>query len=133
MTDDNNSNSFSYTYSAKQQEEVRRIREKYQPSEKSEDKLEQLRRLDRRVSDMGTLVSLILGVLGLLLLGIGMSLIMTDLGNGMGDFRIPFGVILGVLGIISMCLSYPMYILVTKKERERVAPEVIRLSDELMK
>ena len=60
----------SYTYSARQQEEVKKIREKYLPAE--EDKMEQLRRLDESAVRPGTVASIILGVIGALLLGVGM-------------------------------------------------------------
>ena len=63
-------NFFHYTYSAKQQEEIQHIREKYLP--KAEDKMEQLRRLDRSATKKGTIVSVALGVIGCLVMGIGM-------------------------------------------------------------
>lgn len=47
-----NKETFSYTYSAKQQEEIKKIREKYAPKEA--DKMEQLRRLDESVTRKGT-------------------------------------------------------------------------------
>ena len=59
-----NKNTFTYTYSAKQQEEVQRIRKKYLPPE--EDKMEQLRRLDRSSTRKGTIVSIIVGAAGCL-------------------------------------------------------------------
>ena len=68
--DNENKNTFTYTYSAKQQEEVQRIRKKYLPPE--EDKMEQLRRLDRSSTRKGTIVSIIVGAAGCLLLGVGM-------------------------------------------------------------
>ena len=66
-----NGSAFRYTYSAKEQEELKRIRQKYAPPE--EDKMEQLRRLDRSVTEKGTVISIVLGVLGTLILGLGMS------------------------------------------------------------
>ena len=65
---ENKNETFTYTYSAKQQEEIRNIRSKYLPKE--EDKMEQLRRLDRSASKKGTVVSVTLGVIGCLLLGV---------------------------------------------------------------
>ena len=120
-----NKDSFNYTYSAKQQEEIKKIREKYLPREA--DKMEELRRLDKSVTRKGTTVSIITGVIGALILGIGMSccLVWTKL-------FIP-GIIIGIIGIAAVSLAYPLYNLVTKKERERIAPAIIKLSDELMK
>ena len=63
---------FHFSYSAKQQEEIRKIREKYLPKE--ENKMEQLRRLDESTTRPGTIAAIIVGVIGALLLGVGMSL-----------------------------------------------------------
>ncbi len=123
---------FQYTYSAKEQNEINDIRKKYLPKE--EDKMEQLRRLDASVYRKGTMTSLIIGTLGALILGAGMSLIMTDLGAklGMTSTMVP-GIVIGIVGMIGVCLAYPVYQAVMKHERERIAPEIIRLSDELLK
>ncbi len=120
-----NKETFSYTYSAKQQEEIKKIREKYLPKEA--DKMEQLRRLDKRVTEKGATLSLIIGIAGILVMGTGMSMCMV-----WTELFIP-GIIVGVIGIAAVSLAYPVYSYVTKKEREKIAPEIIRLTDELMK
>ncbi len=123
---------FQYTYSAKEQNEINDIRKKYLP--KDEDKMSQLRRLDASVYRKGTVVSLVIGIIGALVMGAGMSLVMTDIGAklGMTSVMVP-GIVIGVVGMIGVCLAYPVYQAVTKHERERIAPEIIRLSDELLK
>lgn len=123
---------FQYTYSAKEQNEINDIRKKYLPKE--EDKMAQLRRLDASVYCKGTVVSLVIGIIGALIMGAGMSLVMTDIGAklGMTSVMVP-GIVIGVVGMIGVCLAYPVYQAVTKHERERIAPEIIRLSDELLK
>lgn len=120
-----NKGTFSYTYSAKEQEEIKKIREKYVPKEA--DKMEQLRRLDESVTQKGTVISLVVGIIGALILGTGMSMCMvwTEL--------FVLGIIVGIVGIIMVSVAYPLYNYVTKKEREKIAPEIIRLTDELMK
>lgn len=123
---ENNKETFKFTYSAKQQEEIKRIRKKYLPAE--EDKMEQLRRLDKSVVDKANMMSIIVGVIGTLILGIGMSCAMV----WMGEWFVP-GIVIGVAGIAVLSLAYPVYKHVLKKERERIAPEIIRLTDELMK
>lgn len=128
--------SFAYTYSAKDQAEIKRIREKYTtPEEPAIDKMEQLRRLDAGVTQKGSVASLILGILGALILGFGMSLVMTELGSalGLGTATMPLGIVIGLIGMIAVALAYPLYTHITKKERERIAPEILRLTDELMK
>lgn len=121
-----NKETFSYTYSAKQQEEIKKIREKYLPKEA--DKMEQLRRLDESVTRKGTIVSLVVGIIGTLVMGFGMSCCMV-----WTDTMLVLGIIVGVVGIAVLSAAYPLYNYVTKKEREKIAPEIIRLSDELMK
>ena len=121
-----NKETFSYTYSAEQQEEIKKIREKYET--KGTDKMEQLRRLDESVTKKGTVLSLVLGIIGALIMGTGMSLCMvwTD------TMPIP-GIVIGVIGIAAVSLAYPVYNFITRKEREKIAPEILRLTDELMK
>ena len=126
---------FNYTYSAKQQKEIKAIRDKYVAPTEKEDKMAQLRRLDQGVTSKATTVSLVLGILGALIMGCGMSLVMTDLGTflGIGSMSMALGVVIGVVGIALVCAAYPVYNRVIKKEREKIAPEIIRLTDELMK
>lgn len=134
--DNNNNGGFSYTYSAKDQDEIRRIRDKYAPRTEEEDKMERLRRLDASVSKKAQTVSLVIGVIGTLVLGCGMSLAMTELYAALGmtaGAAMAVGIPIGLVGIILVALAYPAYTLVTRRERERIAPEVLRLTEELMK
>ena len=133
---DKNNDGFSYTYSAKEQEEIRRIRDKYAEGKKEEDKMERLRRLDAGVVSRAQTVALVFGVLGMLVLGFGMSLFMSELGVNLGFPHLAsliVGISAGILGGVLACLAYPMYNLVLRRERKKIAPEIIRLTDELMK
>ena len=124
---DGKKETFNYTYSASQQQEIKRIREKYAAPTQEEDKMERLRKLDESVTRPGTIVSLIVGIIGALVMGTGMSCIMV-----WENLLIP-GVIIGVIGMIGVIAAYPLYSRITKKQREKLAPEILRLSDELMK
>lgn len=117
---------FHYTYSAQEQEELRKIRQKYMPQE--EDKMAQLRRLDKSVTDKATAAALALGIVGALILGVGMCCVMV----WQGIWFVP-GIIIGAVGIAMAGAAYPVYGRVVKKQRERIAPEMLRLTDELMK
>lgn len=119
------------TYSAQQQEEVNRIRQKYVP--KTPDKMEQLRALDAFVEKKATAVSIAVGVIGTLILGIGMSLVMSDFGAILGSAAFIVGIIIGVVGIAVLGCAYPLYNRTLKKERAKIAPEILKLTDELMK
>ncbi|MBR6783061.1 MAG: hypothetical protein IKM32_00050 [Clostridia bacterium] len=130
------SEGFNYTYSAKEQEEIKAIRSKYSVKEEKEDKMAQLRRLDCSVGQKAQAVAIALGVIGALLLGVGMSLIMSDFANILGEYlflAMPIGIVIGVIGMVLTGLAYPIYNYIIKKERERVAPEILRLTDELLK
>ncbi len=128
---------FRYSYSAKEQTELKRIREKYlteaNPTEL--DKMEQLRRLDAGVTQKGTVIALIFGMIGTLTMGFGMSLIMTDIKAVLGSYRDmapAIGTIIGFVGMAGVILAYPLYQRITARERRRIAPEILRLTDELM-
>ena len=124
---------FEYNYSAKEQAEIKRIREKYE-APRTESKLEQLRRLDAGVTQKASAWALVVGVVGALVMGGGMSLVMTDLGDKLGlPYAMAIGVVLGVIGLVGVALAYPLYNRVVAKERERIAPEILRLTEELMK
>lgn len=128
---DNREETFQYTYSAQEQSELERIRKKYLPQE--EDKLAQLRRLDRSASRKAETWAIVLGVLGTLILGTGMSLCMTKLAALLGSAAIPVGIAVGLVGLVLVALAYPVYNRVLKTERQRIAPEILRLTEELMK
>ena len=129
-------NGFTYTYSAKQQREVKSIREKYISPTETENKMARLRKLDASVTNTAQAVALIFGVLGTLILGFGMSLIMTDFSKMLSLHRgaaLCIGIIVGVLGGALASLAYPIYNVIVKVKRKKLAPEIIRLTDELMK
>lgn len=119
---------FTYTYSAKDQEEIRRIREKYAPTAHEESTMERLRRLDRDASKAASAVSLIVGIIGTLVMGVGMCCTMV-----WGDTLFIPGIVIGIAGIACVIAAYPIYGRMLKRKRDRLAPEIIRLTDELMK
>ena len=136
MENNNENKGFQYTYSAKEQAELKRIREKYTPTTEVEDKMARLRRLDAGVTQKAQVVALIFGVIGVLILGAGMSLCMSDFAEILGSYRdmaMAIGIPIGIVGGILAALAYPMYSLIVKCERKKIAPEIIRLTDELMK
>ena len=116
---------YRYTYSVRQQEELRRIRNKYAPPQ--EDAMTRLRRLDASTTRPGTVLSLILGVLSTLVLGFGMCCCLL-----WAEHYLIHGIIIGTVGIGGILLAYPVYTAVTRARRRKVAPEILRLTDELM-
>ena len=126
-----NNNSFEYTYSAQQQKEVEEIRRKYLPKE--ENKMEQLRRLHAIPTQKAQAASIAMGVIGALILGTGMSLCMTEIGAALGGLAMAIGILAGLVGMILSALAYPTYTRIKKKEREKIAPEILKLTDELIR
>lgn len=111
-----NNEKFEYTYSAKQQAELEAIRKKYLPEE--ETKMDKLRRLDKSVTRQGTIISIIIGIVGTLIMGFGMCMCLEWQ-------QFVFGIVLGILGIAILAAAYPVYNKVTQKQREKIAPEIL--------
>jgi len=122
--------SFEYTYSAAQQQEVEAIRRKYLPKE--EDKLAQLRKLHNSATKKAQAWAITLGVIGALILGTGMSLCMTELSGFLGGTAMFVGIPVGIVGIVLVALAWPLYNRILQKERRKIAPEILRMTDELL-
>ena len=90
--------------------------------------MELLRRMDAQVTQKATMYSIIVGVIGALILGVGMCCCMV-----WADSVFALGIIVGLIGMAVLALAYPLYNRTIKKERERIAPEILRLTEDLMK
>ena len=95
--------------------------------------MEQLRRLHNSATKKAQAWSIALGSVGALIMGIGMSLAMSDFGDALGTYAMMLGIIIGVIGMVLIALAYPIYNRVIRKQRERIAPEILRLTDELLR
>ena len=122
---ENNNERFEYTYSASRQDEIERIRRKYMPKEV--DELAELKRLDAEVTRPGTIVAIALGIVGTLIFGAGMSmaLVWTE------TMLVP-GILIGIVGFAMLGIAYPVYAKITAKQREKLAPQILELSERLM-
>lgn len=111
---------------------VQKIRTQY--TEKQHTELDELKALDRKVKMPAMVFSYIFGSVSALVMGAGMSLVMTDIGEtiGMADPMIP-GMAVGVTGMGVLALAYPVYNRTLKQERAKAAPGILRLTEELMK
>lgn len=118
---------FRYTYTAPTEEERREIesiRAAYRKDGRSE-KLERLRRLNARVKNAAMSVALTLGVLGLLVFGLGMTMIL-EWGILAG------GVAVSAAGVLPMAAAAPAYNFVLRRGKEKYGEEIVRLSEELL-
>lgn len=125
-----NNEGFRFTYSAAQQQEVENIRKKYLPKE--EDKMEQLRKLHHSATQKAQAWAIALGVIGALILGTGMSLCMTELSGFLGGTAMFLGIPVGLVGLVLVALAYPAYNRILKRERARIAPQILQLTQELL-
>lgn len=116
---------FQYTYSAPDQSEVKKIREKYLPKEMT--KMDQLRALDANVTKRGNAISIVHGTLYTLLLGLGMSCCMVWAGT----WFLP-GIVIGCVGLAGVAATYPIYSHIVKQDKAKLAPEILRLTEELI-
>ena len=119
---------FNFKYIAPTEEErkeIDSIRRQYAPQEHTESKIERLRRLDALVKNTAIIWSLVLGVLGTLIFGLGLTMIL--------EWNIWLcGIVLMLIGSVPMSISYPVYKFVLKKYKNRYGEEIIRLSEELL-
>ncbi|MBQ6887526.1 MAG: hypothetical protein IJN54_08455 [Lachnospiraceae bacterium] len=121
-----NKETFEYTYSAKQQEEIEKIRKKYLPKE--ENKMELLRKLDKDVTKPGMICSLVIGIIGCFLFGMGMCCVLV-----WAESFFTVGIVIGIAGMAVMGAALPVYQKITAKERKRIAPQILALTEELSK
>ena len=117
-------NTFQYTYSAPENQEVLNIRKKYLPKE--ETKLEELKRLDAEVQTAGTAESLCAGIGGSLIFGLGFCFTTGVIGNIMW-----LGILLGLVGTVGMIFAYPINRKFYNRAKEEHAPRILELTVEL--
>lgn len=119
-------NEFTYTYSAEDSSEAEKILKRYKPQTSAENKMEQLRKLDEKAKKAGMIPALCIGIISVLILGVGMccTMVWTDL--------FALGIAVGIVGIAG-CVAAPLaFKAINKSKSESIAPEIIRLSNEIM-
>ncbi len=111
---------FKMSYTPEQKDEFQKIKEKYTSGKKEQTDLERLQALDKKVESPGQIVSLIIGIIGLLIAGGGMSHVLVN-----NAFLV--GIPLSLLGIAVMLPAYPVYKAITKSRREKYAPQILEI------
>ena len=127
----NNESAFFYTYSAKENQQVLSIRDKYLPQEKNE--VEKLMELDAKVKRPANVFAYTYGSVSAIVMGAGMSLVMTDIGAmiGLASTMVP-GIAIGVVGMAMALSTYPIHKRMLASRRKKYAPEIIKLSEKIM-
>lgn len=110
---------------------VQKIRTQY--TEKKHTGLDSLRELDAKVKRPANMFAYIFGGISALIMGSGMSLVMTDIGAmlGMSDTMVP-GIIIGVVGLFMAIINYPIYNKILTSRKKKYADDILNLSDKIM-
>ena len=132
MNQNNDQQEFIYTYSAKDKDEIDRIRQKYQVAPQ-DSKLQRLHDLDSSVHSRGSACAIAVGTLGALIMGAGMSIVMTEFGQsiGLGAYAPVVGIAIGIIGLTLAICAYPIYRAVCERRKKKIAPEILSLIEEL--
>lgn len=114
-----------------QQFAAQKIRTQY--IEKESTQLDALRALDTKVKRPANLFAGVFGTISALVMGAGMSLIMTDIGAiiGVSEPMVP-GLVLGVAGMLMAIANYPIYTGVLKRRKQKYSAEILKLSDQII-
>lgn len=111
---------------------VQKIRTQYM--EKEHTSLDELKELDAKVKRPANVFAYIFGTIAALIMGCGMSLVMTDISKMIGlDNPMLYGIIIGIVGMVMAIVNYPIYKKILDSRRKKYADEVFALSDKVMK
>ncbi len=126
-----NNAAFHYEYSAKENAEVQEIRNKYLPQPDS--KLDALKKLDTKVKQPVNVFAYVFGSVSAIVMGAGMSLVMTDIGAiiGIEEAMVP-GIIVGIVGMAMAIITYPIYKRMLASRKKKYADKIIALSDQII-
>ena len=119
-------NKFSYTYSASKNAEVEEIRRKYTTTSKNDERIEKLRKLDRSCEIPGQITAIITGIIGTAAFSLGIYMMF-------GTSLFGAGAAIGIMGLILMAAAVPVYNIITKAQRKKIANEIIELCDKIEK
>lgn len=111
---------------------VQKIRSQY--TEKESTELDALRELDAKVKRPANVFAYVFGSISAIIMGAGMSLVMTDIGAtvGISDSMLP-GIIIGIAGMFMAIINYPIYKGILGARRKKFADKIIAISDKIMK
>ena len=110
---------------------VQKIRTQY--IEKEHTQLDALKELDAKVKRPANVFAYIFGSISAIIMGSGMSLVMTDIGSTIGikDAMVP-GIIIGIAGMLMAIINYPIHKSILTSRRKKYADQIMELSDKIM-
>ena len=111
---------------------VQKIRTQY--TEKQHTELDALKELDAKVKRPANVFAYVYGSLSAIIMGSGMSLVMTDLGTilGLSNSLIP-GIAIGVVGMVMALTTYPIFKGILNSRKKKYGPQILALSEKIMK
>lgn len=111
---------------------VQKIRTQY--TEKQHTELDTLKELDAKVKRPANVFAYTYGSVSAVVMGTGMSLVMTEIGEiiGLANAMVP-GILIGIVGMGMALLTYPIYKKMLSARKKKYAPEILKLSDKIMK
>jgi hypothetical protein len=113
---------------------VQKIRTQYMEKDSTEKDLSLLRELDAEVKRPANVFGYTFGSIGAIIMGAGMSLVMTDIGLQTGISNpMPLGIVIGVVGMFMAIINYPIYKSILSSRKEKYADRILSLSEKLMK
>lgn len=112
---------------------AQKIRTQYMEKEEKSTDLDKLKELDRKVKRPANVFAYTFGTISALIMGSGMSFVMTDIGEklGLGDMMVP-GIVIGVVGMIIALVNYPIYKKLLGSRKQKYAKKIIELSEKIM-
>ena len=114
-----------------QQFMAQKIRTQYMEKQPSE--LDALRELDSKVKRPANVFAYVFGSISAIVMGAGMSLVMTDIGKTVGiENNMTYGIIIGVIGLALALINYPIYKGIMNSRKKKYAPQIIKLSEKIM-
>lgn len=110
---------------------VQKIRTQY--TEKEHSQLDSLKELDAKVKRPANVFAYTFGSVGAIVMGSGMSLVMTDIGSAIGiENGMTPGIIIGIVGMLMAIINYPIYKRILSSRRKKYAEQIMKLSDKIM-
>ena len=110
---------------------VQKIRTQY--TEKEHTQLDALKELDAKVTRPANVFAYIFGSIGAIIMGSGMSLVMTDIGSSIGvEDNMATGIIIGIVGMLMAIINYPLYKKLLASRRKKYADQIMELSEKIM-
>ena len=119
---------FEFKYTAptsEERKEIESIRNSYLVQDKTGNKLNYLRHLDNKVKHLPMIISIIIGVVGILIFGLGLTMIL--------EWNLfVLGIIIGFVGVVIMLVVYPIYLAIKQTLKNKYSKEILKISDELL-